>query len=143
MQKLTIAIVDDSPFMSRFLTIFLEKKYNVITFFDSQLALESIQNGLHLDALITDFDMPNLSGLDLIEAIREIDFNLPIAVISNSQESITRVQSFEAGANEFITKPFHPIELDLRIGNLLPNTILNYEAPVRSIFKQFVRAAAF
>jgi DNA-binding response OmpR family regulator len=79
----------------------------------------------------------------LIQAVREIYGGLPIAVISDSKESSTRIQSFESGANEFITKPFHPIELELRIGNLLPNCTLEYKAPVWSVFKQFVRAAAF
>ena len=42
MQKLTIAIIDDSPVMSRFLAIFLEKKYEVVTFSDSTEALQAI-----------------------------------------------------------------------------------------------------
>jgi DNA-binding response OmpR family regulator len=147
MQKLTIVVIDDSPFMSRFLAIYLEKKYTVITYSDSLEALEAIQNGLYCDALITDLDMPKLSGLELIQAIKDLDLDIPIAVVSNSKESAIRLQCFESGADEFIAKPFHPIELEMRISNLLRKCHLKEiernRAPMRSVFREFVRAAAF
>jgi DNA-binding response OmpR family regulator len=147
MQKLTIVIVDDSPFMSQFLAMYLEKKYTVITYTDSLEALEDMKNGLYFHALITDLDMPNLSGLELVQSIQALDKSVPIAVMSNCKESAIRVQCLESGADEYITKPFHPIELEMRIRNLISKCQLNEnnenQTPIRSIFRQFVRAATF
>ncbi len=157
MQKRTILIIDDSPVMSRFLAIFLEKKYEVIPFSDSTDALEAIKGGLSPDAIITDLDMPKLSGMDFIHAVRELDKNTPIAVISSNKESAVRIKCLESGADDYLAKPFHPAELDMRIGKLLlksvPSVVEEAETenneveqrsiPVRSIFKEFIKAAAF
>ena len=148
MQKLTIFIVDDSPVMCRFLALFLEKKYEVISFSDSTEALQSIQNREYQPvAIVTDLDMPNLSGLEFIQGVRQVHATTPILVVSGMKESETRIKSLEMGADDFITKPFHPAELDTRIGKLiLRNQAQHEEAKVvklDSVFKGFIKAATF
>ncbi len=152
MQKLTIAIIDDSPVMSRFLAIFFEKKYQVVTFSDSSEALEAIKKGLIPDAILTDLDMPKLNGIEFIHSVRDMNMFMPIAVLSGSKESALRIKCLESGADEFLSKPFHPVELDMRITNLLRKSLSTEIkekehgekfVPIHSIFRQFIKAAAF
>lgn len=152
MEKPSILIIDDSPVMSRFLAIFLEKKYQVTTFSDSLEALNALQNGLSPMAIITDLDMPNLHGLDFIKHVRTSGNSAPILVVSGNKESNTRIQCLELGADDYLTKPFHPAELDMRITKLLNRVVpitaeveevVENPLPVRSIFKEFIKAAAF
>lgn len=149
MKKSTIIIIDDSPVMSRFLSIFLEKKYNVISFSDPIEALTEFKNGLSPSVIITDLDMPHLSGLDFIKHIRTSGDKTPILVVSSNKESNTRVHCLEVGADDYLTKPFHPAELEMRTSKLMartPNSMLTTvedATPIRSIFKEFIKAAAF
>lgn len=148
MKKSTIVIIDDSPVMSRFLSIFLEKKYNVVTFTDPIEALKELESNLEPSAIITDLDMPNLSGLALIKHIRITGNKTPILVVSSNKESNTRVQCLEFGADDYLAKPFHPAELEMRLNKLQSRTIsinenVEKEASIRHIFRDFIKAAAF
>lgn len=152
MRKHTILIIDDSIVMSQFLSLFLEKKYNVISYCDSTEALLAIQEGLMPDAIITDLDMPKLSGMDFIRAVRTIHQHIPIAVVSNNKESSVRLKCLESGADDYLAKPFHPAELDMRLGKLLQKRVPFYVlgeteketvSSVVGIFKEFIKAAAF
>ena len=147
MQKLTILIIDDSSVMSHFLAnFFFKKNYNVISFTDSTKALKAIENGLFVDAIITDLEMPKLSGLQLTKAIRDLKIDTPIAVLTASKESNIRIKCLALGANECIIKPFNPIELGMRIQNLMKKnhlyTVIQSKTPHYSIFRKFVTEIA-
>ncbi len=143
MQKLTILIIDDSSVMSYFLAnFFFKKNYNVISFTDSTKALKAIENGLFVDAIITDLEMPKLSGLQLTKAIRDLKIDTPIAVLTASKESNIRIKCLALGANECIIKPFNPIELSMRIQNLMKKnhlyTVIQRQVPGYNIFKKLI-----
>ena len=143
MQKLTILIIDDSSVMSHFLAnFFFKKNYNVISFTDSTKALKAIENGLFVDAIITDLEMPKLSGLQLTKAIRDLKIDTPIAVLTASKESNIRIKCLALGANECIIKPFNPIELGMRIQNLMKKnhlyTVIQRQVPGYNIFKKLI-----
>ena len=134
MQKPTIFIVDDSPMMTQFLTIFFEKKYQVVAYHNPLEAIEDIKNGASPNAVVTDFDMPELSGLDFIKRTRQADFSAPIIVVSGMKESKYRLNCLEAGASDFMAKPFHPSELEIRIQKQLEKE----EAPVLNMKPSFI-----
>jgi DNA-binding response OmpR family regulator len=119
MQKPTIFIIDDSPMMTQFLSIFFEKKYHVIAYHNPLEAIQDIKNGASPDAVVTDFDMPELSGLEFIKKTRQAACEAPIIVVSAMRESKYRLNCLEAGACDFMAKPFHPAELDIRINKQL------------------------
>jgi DNA-binding response OmpR family regulator len=115
MHQPKILLVDDAPMMTRFLTLFLGDKFSVTTSNHAPEALKILQSGYRPDIIVTDLDMPELSGLDLIRLIREIDSEIPLLVISGMKESRHRVDALQAGADDYLTKPFHPAELSVRL----------------------------
>lgn len=108
MQKAILAI-DDSPTIRKFLTLALSSKgFRVITAVDGMNALEIIGKE-SIDLVITDLNMPNIDGFELIQSLRsESPYKeIPIIVLSSisSQEDIDR--SLKLGANSYIVKPFN------------------------------------
>ena len=119
LQKSTILIVDDSPIMCRFLGLFLEKKFEVISYTNSVEALALIESGFEPDLVVTDLNMPTLTGIELIGSIRKVLPLVPVLVVSGVKESIERIKALHAGADDFLTKPFHPAELEVRVSKLI------------------------
>jgi DNA-binding response OmpR family regulator len=139
MQKPTILLVDDSPMMTQFLGIFLSKKYTVVTKNNPYHVLQEIQAGNHPDLIVTDLDMPELNGKDLIKEIKALLPNTPIIVVSAVKESKQRINCLELGATDFLSKPFHPAELDVRISKILAEKEVQ---PKLSFVREMMKAAA-
>ena len=140
MQKQSILLVDDSPMMTQFLSIFLSKKYTVQANNNPHAALTEIQNGHCPDLIVTDMDMPEMHGQDFIQGIRKVMPNAPIIVVSGVKESKQRIKCLELGASDFLTKPFHPAELEARISKLL--AAQEEAKPKMSFAKELMKAAA-
>ncbi|MBV6655511.1 MAG: response regulator [Mameliella sp.] len=68
------------------------------------------------DMLITDINVPQKNGLELINFIREdLEWDIPIVLIAPMEEGEAILKAKSAGASDFVTKPFKPVELVLRI----------------------------
>lgn len=80
------------------------------------LALASKANH---DAIILDLGLPDISGLDVCLELRRSNIQAPILILSGSQDANTKVSLFEAGADDFLTKPFSVAELRARLFALL------------------------
>ena len=77
-------------------------------------------NEFNPDVIITDILMPHTSGLELIVMVRNLGGKkIPIIVLSSIGEEDTVMEAFHLGAEDFITKPFNPIELSIRIKKIL------------------------
>jgi len=128
-QKQTVLLIDDAEPMGKFLGLFLSSKYEVTLCQDSGEAIQLLENGFRPSAIVTDLEMPALSGTKLITQLRSLRPNTPICVVSGLQESRHRIESLNAGADDFLTKPLHPAELSLRIGKAITrsNTVLPVE----------------
>lgn len=124
-QKPTVLIVDDSPMMCRYLGLFLEKRYEVFTYTDSVKALTLVMSGFQPDLIVTDLDMPGLNGIALIQAIRKALPSVPLLVVSGAKESSERIKALSVGADDLISKPFHPSELDVRLNKLIERSELH------------------
>jgi DNA-binding response OmpR family regulator len=74
------------------------------------------------DAIILDLGLPDMSGLDVCTRLRDSDIQAPILVLSGSRDSHTKVTLFEAGADDYLTKPFTMAELRARLFALLRRT---------------------
>ena len=71
------------------------------------------------DMLICDLDMEGLNGIQLTEHLRKkMKSDMPIILLAELEDGEMLVEAFEAGANEFVTKPFKPVELIIRIKKL-------------------------
>ncbi len=112
-----ILIVDDDEITLELLDNALTQSgYDVITASDGQKALQVLDEG-SCRFVISDWEMPNLNGLELCKAIRSGDYNGYVYVIlltSRSQKQDT-VEGMTAGADDFISKPFEPNELMVRV----------------------------
>ena len=135
-QKPKVLIVDDSPMMCRYLGLFLEKKFEVFTYTDSVKALTLVMSGFKPDLIVTDLDMPGLNGIALIQAIRKALPQVPLLVVSGSKQSTERIKALSVGADDLLTKPFHPLELDVRLNKLIERS--EYQADLLSPVRQYV-----
>jgi len=76
-----------------------------------------------LDLAIIDLGLPGMSGLDVIRKLREREKRFPILILTARSEWQDKVEGLEAGADDYLTKPFHPEELKARIGALLRRSV--------------------
>lgn len=72
-----------------------------------------------IDLAIIDLGLPGMSGLDLIRKLRELERQFPILILTARSEWQDKVEGLESGADDYLTKPFHPEELKARVGALL------------------------
>ena len=111
-----ILICEDEEIMLTALEFRLRKQgFEVLLAENGKIALEKIK-AEEPDLVVADIMMPFVSGLELIEFIRKDMRNaLPIIIISALEHEETVLKAFRLGATDFITKPFKPNELVLRI----------------------------
>jgi len=112
--KQRILIVDDEPQITRVLRTGLGTRgYDVRVAADGETALDTF-NDWHPDLVITDLAMPNMNGLELCRRLRLIS-QVPIIVLSVRGEEKTKVEALDAGADDYVTKPFGIEELLARM----------------------------
>ncbi len=113
-QQPRILVIDDEPQIARVLRTGLKTHgYDVRVAADGVSALETFQDW-HPDLVVTDLAMPNLDGLELCRRLRAIS-QLPIIVLSVRGEEKTKVEALDAGADDYVTKPFGMDELLARV----------------------------
>jgi two-component system, OmpR family, KDP operon response regulator KdpE len=109
-----ILVVDDEPQITRVLRTSLSSQgYDLRVANDGETALEIMKDWTP-DLVITDLSMPNMDGLELSRRIRA-KLSLPIIVLSVKGEERTKVQALDAGADDYVTKPFGMEELLARV----------------------------
>jgi len=113
-RKARILVVDDEPQLTRVLFRSLSTKgYEVRIAGDGNFALQTFHDW-PAELVITDLAMPNMSGLELCRRLRAIS-QVPIIVLSVRGEEKTKVEALDAGADDYVTKPFGMDELLARI----------------------------
>jgi len=109
-----ILVVDDEPQITRVLRTSLSTQgYDIRVANDGETALEIMKNWIP-DLVITDLSMPNMDGLELCRRLRP-GTKIPIIVLSVRGEERTKVQALDAGADDYVTKPFGIEELLARV----------------------------
>lgn len=130
-QVRNILVVDDEPQIARVLKTTLSAKgYGIRTASDGEQALHEMRNWAP-DLIITDLRMPNMDGLALCRAVRK-ESRVPIIVLSVKGEEAVKVEALDAGADDYVTKPFNVNELLARVRAALRRSTLpeEPEAPV-------------
>ncbi len=109
-----ILVVDDEAQIIRVMRRILSAhQYEIRTASDGEAAFELFQDW-QPDLVITDLQMPNMDGLQLCQNLREVS-NVPIIVLSVRDEEKTIVEALDAGADDYMTKPFGANELLARV----------------------------
>jgi len=109
-----ILIIDDEETTRNFLEHYFTKmNFIVIIQPNGASALEYLLNGNPVDVIITDLNMPTMSGMDLIKAVRSQEslLFLPILVLSGNDRSESKIRALSIGADDYMTKPFNPEEI--------------------------------
>jgi len=120
MQK-KLLIVDDEPSIGLILEHYFSKDYSVHLKSNGKEAMVWLQEGHHVDAIVADFEMPFMNGLDFIKQLRASTRfgNIPLIMLSGKDETSNKITCLKQGADDYMVKPFNPEELDIRIKNLL------------------------
>jgi two-component system KDP operon response regulator KdpE len=112
--KQRILVVDDEPQLTRVLRrSLMAKGYDVRIAGDGEFAMQTFRDW-PAELVITDLAMPNVNGLELCRQLRAVS-EVPIIVLSVRGEEATKVEALDAGADDYITKPFGMDELLARI----------------------------
>ena len=116
--KEQILIVDDEQEIVSSVSDYLrEEGYRTIQAFDGQSALSMFESE-RPELIILDLGLPDISGIDVAREIRRSS-QVPIVMLTARSQEIDRILGFELGADDYITKPFSPRELVLRVQALL------------------------
>jgi two-component system, OmpR family, phosphate regulon response regulator OmpR len=113
-----LLVVDDDRRIRDLLSRFLSGEGYRVTTADTAMDARAKLNGLSFDLLILDVMMPGESGFDLAKAIRG-GSNVPILMLTARDAAESRIRGLEIGADDYLSKPFEPRELSLRIANIL------------------------
>ncbi|MCW9015305.1 MAG: sigma-54 dependent transcriptional regulator [Gammaproteobacteria bacterium] len=116
---LRVHFIDDDPTAGDLFRRFSrDKPYDICIFRDPLAALDDIRaNGSQL--VITDLSMPGMSGLELLEAVRQTDLELPVIMITGFSTEDNAIKALRLGAMDFIKKPFDMDDLFVQIDNTL------------------------
>ena len=110
----TVLVVDDEPQLLRALQVNLRAEgYQVLTALDGTTALQQA-GGNHPDLIVLDLGLPDINGVDVITRIRRSS-STPIIVLSARHGSVDKVRALDAGADDYVTKPFGLDELLARL----------------------------
>ena len=109
-----ILVVDDDKEIANAIEIYLSREgYNIIKAFDGEEAIRKVnENEIHL--IILDVMMPKKDGLQTLEEIRRSK-TIPVIMLSAKSEDYDKISGLDLGADDYITKPFNPLELIARV----------------------------
>lgn len=109
-----ILIADDEHEIIDFLRLYLEKEgYEVIEAADGRSAYNIIETQ-RIDLALLDIMMPNINGFELVKLLRKTH-NIPVIILSAKGESSDKILGLGLGADDYITKPFDPLEVVARV----------------------------
>jgi two-component system, OmpR family, phosphate regulon response regulator OmpR len=136
-----ILVVDDDRRIRALLSRFLTSEGYRVTTADSAAHARAKFSGLTFDLLILDVMMPGESGLELAHSIRNSagGSGVPIMMLTARHEIEHRIEGLQAGADDYLAKPFEPRELSLRVSNILRRASPPATPPADSVrFGKFV-----
>ena len=114
-----IALVEDEIDLNNLIKTYLEKNdYEVVSYTKGVDAINDINDNINLwilDIMLSD----DISGYDIIKKIREINPNVPVIFTSARDKDLDKIIGLELGSDDYITKPYSPKELVLRVNNII------------------------
>ena len=111
----SILVVDDDKEIADLVEIYLVNDgYQVLKASDGEQCLETLKQHPEVRMLILDIMMPGIDGLEVCREIRKTS-NIPILILSAKAEDMDKIVGFGTGADDYLTKPFHPLELLARV----------------------------
>ena len=110
----TILVLDDEKEIADLVTLYLGNEgYQVVTFYDSEKTLEYLKHQ-RVDLAMLDIMMPKINGFEICKWIRE-KYTFPVIMLTAKVEDMDKIQGLSLGADDYITKPFNPLEMVARV----------------------------
>ena len=114
-----ILIVDDDKDIVQLLEIYVRNEgYEPITAYNGKEALTKLNTNPDIGLVILDIMMPEMDGMEVIKQVRK-DSSIPILVVSAKTTDMDKIQGLITGADDYVTKPFNPLEVMARVKSLL------------------------
>ncbi|MCM3152262.1 response regulator transcription factor [Priestia sp. YIM B13446] len=133
MSERTILIVDDEAEIRNIMSIYLKNEgYQVVDVPDAETAMDMLKKQ-KIDLIILDVMMPGMNGIDTCLKIRE-EYTMPIIFLSAKSEDMDKIHGLASGAEDYVTKPFNPLELMARVKSQLRRYYMPPEREVSSHF---------
>jgi two-component system KDP operon response regulator KdpE len=124
----TVLVVDDEPQILRALRVNLAaRSYDVVTASTGRQALDAAARH-HPDLVVLDLGLPDMDGVEVIRGLRGWT-SVPIIILSGRSQSIAKVQALDAGADDYVTKPFNVDELLARVRAVARRSVVGDEEP--------------
>jgi two-component system phosphate regulon response regulator OmpR len=127
-----LLVVDDDRRIRDLLSRFLATEGYRVTTADNAADARAKLNGLRFDLLVLDVMMPGESGFDFAQALRGTS-NVPILMLTARDAAESRIKGLEMGADDYLSKPFEPRELSLRIASILKRAKPAAPPPAESV----------
>lgn len=113
-----ILVLDDEKEIADLIELYLKSEnYSVYKFYDSENALKCIKK-INLDMAILDVMLPDIDGFSICKKIRE-KYNFPVIMLTAKVDDISKIEGLSIGADDYITKPFNPLEVVARVKSAL------------------------
>lgn len=123
-EKYHLLAIDDEPSVLMIIQHFFKDKFEVVVKNNAEEGIKLMQAGHLPDIIICDLTMPDINGLELVKMIRSSGFfsSIPLIMLSATESSEQKIEVLNAGADDFMVKPFNPKELEARINSILRRT---------------------
>ena len=124
-KKPQLLVVDDVPTTLELLVSIFEKQFSVVPHKNGKEALDWLQAGYLPDLIISDIRMPVMDGYEFMTHLKASGLfrDIPLFILSAVHESQERVKFLREGAEDFLTKPFNPDELLIRVDKMMSRKI--------------------
>jgi two-component system KDP operon response regulator KdpE len=133
----TVLVVDDEPQILRALRLNLAaRSYDVVTASTGRQALDAAAHH-HPDLVVLDLGLPDMDGVEVVRGLRGWTA-VPIIILSGRSQSTAKVQALDAGADDYVTKPFNVDELLARVRAVARRVAVGDEAPTARIGDKIV-----
>ncbi len=120
--KHKLLIVDDDTELCHLLSEYLEGVgFSVSAVHDGEASIELLKSGASFDAIVLDIMMPKISGLDVLQSVREFS-DVPIPMLTGRGDDIDRIVGLEPHADDYLGKPCNPRELAARLNAIFRRT---------------------
>lgn len=114
-----ILVVDDDKDIVELLSIYIQNEgYEVEKAYNGKEALTKLNTNPNIDLMILDIMMPQVDGLEVVKEVRR-DSQIPILMLSAKTDDIDKIHGLIQGADDYVTKPFNPLEVMARVKSLL------------------------
>ncbi len=115
-----VVVAEDNAEMRRLLAFLIGREFRVRVASNGRMALEAVRESAP-DLVVTDVMMPEMSGTDLCRALKEDPETrgIPVMLVTSKAEREMKIEGLELGADDYVTKPFHPRELLARVRSLV------------------------